>query len=1246
MQALALLLLALVAGLTAGSAAAAPGEDDIPIDNPDLPLGCGIDIHVILDESGSIASANATEDVRRAFRAFTSALRNTGSRMAVSEFSTVARLPLPGAAQRAYTTVTNASANNIFDPYITNNYRPDGRTHWEDAFRMGRYFLPRPSQEQPHLTVFITDGDPNEVVRYDRVTYDPENPNQAQNEYELKVPLEDPTEVAQTGSDDAKDRAVPNANDIKATGSHILTVAVGNGLNNPDSLDRIIDVSGPDVFSGTGTFDITTDDVYRVVNFSDLEDAMREAAFQLCAPSINVRKLIDLTPDPGPDDSIPAAGWDMTATADPTPADWVLPPTGSGDTATSTTGPDGFVSFQWATATPADSTVEIMEEDPGGVPPGFENDPSATACSFRTPDQPNDQPLEIDVVDGGFGATVPDEAIVTCRMVNRAPPLPDIEIEKSTNGVDADEAPGPSIPLTDPDGDPTAITWTYVVTNTGNDTLSEIEVTDDQGVTVECARDSLGPGESMVCAATGTAESGQYENLGSVTAVDPFDTEVSDDDPSHYVGVAPGIDVEKSTNGQDADQAPGPIVPVDSTVTWDYLITNTGDSNLVDVVLEDNQLGTIDCDIPLLIPGASAPCTASGIAESGPYENVATATGTDELGQPVADSDPSHYFGEDPSVDIEKFVNGADADEAPGVFIAAGESVAWTYQVTNTGNVPLRWTVTDNVPGALACPRLLFISPGQTVFCFGRFGARAEPGLHENIGTVVGTSPFTDQTVDDDDPANYFGVQGGIHLEKLTNDEDADEAPGPFISPGEDVTWTYRVTNTGNSDLTNVAVVELTPELTTIECPQTTLEVDESMDCELTGTAAAGQYENLAGASGVTPVGDRVLDLDPSHYFGAEPGILIEKDTNGVDADDPPGPFIPVGRPVTWTYVVTNTGNATLSGVTVSDDQGVEVNCPDDELGPLEEMRCIATGDSTIGQYENGSTATGTDPGGTEVSDDDPSHYFGSVSEIRIKKFTNGRDADDPRGPRIPVGDRVTWTYEVTNPGNVMVRHVEVEDDHGGVRPRFVEGDENDNDELEPSETWIYEASGRAKGGQYKNRGTVTGIDILENELTDSDPSHYFGFEEKPRVVINKSASKRTVNPGGVLGYKLTVRNKGNATANHVVVCDTLPKHQHLLRTDPQADRSSDRSACWRVRHLPPGEKRTFRIVAQVDESSPPGKQRNVAVVDSKGGKRKRDDAGVTVGGQNAPCRSRGTFVPDGISGRTGLASALPTRRC
>jgi large repetitive protein len=85
----------------AAPASAAPGESQVPIPNPDLDAACGIDILVILDESGSIANAGATEDVKTAFRAFTAALNNTGSRMAVAEFSSVARLPLPGGAQRA-----------------------------------------------------------------------------------------------------------------------------------------------------------------------------------------------------------------------------------------------------------------------------------------------------------------------------------------------------------------------------------------------------------------------------------------------------------------------------------------------------------------------------------------------------------------------------------------------------------------------------------------------------------------------------------------------------------------------------------------------------------------------------------------------------------------------------------------------------------------------------------------------------------------------------------------------------------------------------------------------------------------------------------------------------------------------------------------------------------------------------------------------------------------------------------------
>ena len=50
----------------------------------------------------------------------------------------------------------------------------------------------------------------------------------------------------------------------------------------------------------------------------------------------------------------------------------------------------------------------------------------------------------------------------------------------------------------------------------------------------------------MLCSANGTAAQGQYENLGSVTGAPPAGPPVTDNDPSHYIGVTPSIDIEKS----------------------------------------------------------------------------------------------------------------------------------------------------------------------------------------------------------------------------------------------------------------------------------------------------------------------------------------------------------------------------------------------------------------------------------------------------------------------------------------------------------------------------------------------------------------------------------------------------------------------------------------------------------------------------------------------------------------------------
>ncbi|WP_406662422.1 PEF-CTERM sorting domain-containing protein [Methanolobus sp. ZRKC3] len=112
----------------------------------------------------------------------------------------------------------------------------------------------------------------------------------------------------------------------------------------------------------------------------------------------------------------------------------------------------------------------------------------------------------------------------------------DIDIEKLTLGTDgiwydADVAPGPEIPVGDP------VQWKYVVTNTGDITLVEIKVTDDQIGQIGTI-DDLGANGVVEFTVTSTAESGQYVNVGTVEAVDEVvGLLISDTDSSHYFGI-------------------------------------------------------------------------------------------------------------------------------------------------------------------------------------------------------------------------------------------------------------------------------------------------------------------------------------------------------------------------------------------------------------------------------------------------------------------------------------------------------------------------------------------------------------------------------------------------------------------------------------------------------------------------------------------------------------------------------------
>jgi hypothetical protein len=163
---------------------------------------------------------------------------------------------------------------------------------------------------------------------------------------------------------------------------------------------------------------------------------------------------------------------------------------------------------------------------------------SANGCAGPRADHRVGVAVKMGAGQGGAANNGPETFSLARISSPPNPGTPAIDIEKATNGVDADDpASAPLIPVG------ATVTWTYVVTNLGTVTLSNVAVTDNQLGPVNCPLSSLAPagetGSSMTCTAVGTAVEGLYGNIGTAsgqggtTAV----ITVTDSDPSHYRGV-------------------------------------------------------------------------------------------------------------------------------------------------------------------------------------------------------------------------------------------------------------------------------------------------------------------------------------------------------------------------------------------------------------------------------------------------------------------------------------------------------------------------------------------------------------------------------------------------------------------------------------------------------------------------------------------------------------------------------------
>lgn len=209
------------------------------------------------------------------------------------------------------------------------------------------------------------------------------------------------------------------------------------------------------------------------------------------------------------------------------------------------------------------------------------------------------------------------------------------------------------------------------------------------------------------------------------------------------------------------------------------------------------------------------------------------------------------------------------------------------------------------------------------------------------------------------------------------------------------------------------------------------------------------------------------------------PGINVTKVASA--------PVVHDGTAVTYTYVVTNTGETPLSDVTVVDDKCATVTGPaagndvgsDGVLGLTETWTYTCTSTLTA-TTTNVVTATGTGPLDDDVSDTASATVTVIKPAIAIDKA--------PSATSVEPGTTVVYTYTVTNPGDVPLTAVTVTDDKCSP-VTLARGDTNGDGVLQVTETWVFTCSQVQTGSidTLTNVGTARGIDPLGAAVTASE---------------------------------------------------------------------------------------------------------------------------------------------------------------
>ena len=206
----------------------------------------------------------------------------------------------------------------------------------------------------------------------------------------------------------------------------------------------------------------------------------------------------------------------------------------------------------------------------------------------------------------------------------------------------------------------------------------------------------------------------------------------------------------------------------------------------------------------------------------------------------------------------------------------------------------------------------------------------------------------------------------------------------------------------------------------------TALAIGASMTCtgSYTTTAAdvtAGSVTNTATATG-TPAAGSLPNATAQATITrtAQPSWTLTKTPN-------PATYSEAGQTITYRYVLRNTGNVSISSISIADNRISGVECPATTLAVGVSMTCSGTytttaADVTARSVVDTATATGTPAGGTL-----PNATAQATITLQAQPSWTLTKTPSP-ATYSAAGQIINYTYRLINTGNVAISAVSIAD--------------------------------------------------------------------------------------------------------------------------------------------------------------------------------------------------------------------------